>query len=63
MPIHSDPETLKHLHDLTVLYAEDDEGVQQQLARLPATPRRQVVGSVERQGRIGNLPDAKNRTL
>jgi len=33
MPIHSDPETLKHLHDLTVLYAEDDEGVQQQLAR------------------------------
>lgn len=33
MPIHSDPEILLQLRKLSVLYAEDDEGVQQQLAK------------------------------
>lgn len=33
MPIHSDPEALGQLRRLSVLYAEDDEGVQMQLAK------------------------------
>lgn len=33
MPIHSDPEALGQLRRLSVLYAEDDEGVQRQLAK------------------------------
>ncbi len=33
MPVHSSPEILMQLRKLSVLYAEDDEGVQQQLAK------------------------------